>query len=214
MNVRSAINKINMHGALLVFPIQNSREPKSLWYEFFPRTPMKWQWDEDGDDRVSNLWILMKKLSDTRQVVYTKWYQGRATFFSRELFEAMLCLVKIQYKDLSQGLSLPARSLLEVLEGDSPLSSKELKKRAELQGKYNAPNYNRGMKDLFTRLLIVGFGEVDDGFFPSLAVGTTQLLYEDLWLSAAQMDPTTALHRVDRYMPAGTKFRKYLDKTL
>jgi hypothetical protein len=39
------------------------------------------------------------------------------------------------------------------------------------------------MKFLWTRLLIVGVGEVDDGAFPSLAVGATELVFEDLWLS-------------------------------
>jgi hypothetical protein len=27
-----------------------------------------------------------------RELFYSKWYQGRATFFSRELFTALLCL--------------------------------------------------------------------------------------------------------------------------
>ena len=38
---------------------------------------------------------------------------------------------------------------------------------------------------LWSRLLIVG--EVDDGAFPSLAVGATELVFEDLWLSRAKV---------------------------
>lgn len=37
------------------------------------------------------------------------------------------------------------------------------------------------MKQLWARLLIVGFGEVDDGAFPSLAVAATELMFEDSW---------------------------------
>src|SRR5687767_5530271 len=108
MNQRSAISRINKNGILLVFPINNRKEPKSLWSEFFPRTKMKWEWDETGDNRVGDLWMLMKRLSDCRQVVYSKWYQGRATFFSRELFVALLSLTKQHY---NAGLTRTSRDL-------------------------------------------------------------------------------------------------------
>ena len=95
MNQKSAISKINKKGVLLVFPINNKPESvslPSLWSEFFPKTKMKWEWDEKGDNYVFELWSLMKHLSASGEVVYSKWYQGRATFFSKELFTAMLCL--------------------------------------------------------------------------------------------------------------------------
>ena len=90
MKQKTAVSKINARGALLVFPINNKKEPASLWSEFYPKSKMRWEWDSDGDDRVGDLWALMKKLSDSREVVYSKWYQGRATFFSRKLFTALL----------------------------------------------------------------------------------------------------------------------------
>ncbi|MBS2027495.1 MAG: hypothetical protein JST54_06265 [Deltaproteobacteria bacterium] len=45
------------------------------------------------------------------------------------------------------------------------------------------------MKALWTRLLIVGAGEVDDGAFPSLAIGSTALLFEDLWRARSEANP-------------------------
>ncbi len=208
---RDAIAKINKRGALLVFPINNRPQPLSLWSEFFPRSRMKWEWNEDGDDRVGEMWFLMKRLSDCRKVVYSKWYQGRATFFSRELFTAMLAVFQ-QTGDLTRGLLPESQILLEVLESDSPLSTKELKRLADMSGKENEAAYNRGTRELFSRLLVIGFGEVDDGAFPSLAIGATRLIYEDLWNEAAAMEKGRAEAVIDRYMPAGTPFRRQFEK--
>ncbi len=211
MNQKTAISKINAHGALLVFPNNNKKEPKSLWSEFFPKSKLRWEWDEDGDSRVSNLWYLMKKLSDCRQVVYSKWYQGRATFFSRELFVALLSLAQKEVHT-EVRLSSPAKEILDTLESDSPLSTKQLKKRTELQGKDNQATYNRAMKELFSQFYIVAYGEVDDGAFPSLAIGATSVLYEDLWNEATALTLATAKSTVKTYMHDEGLFYKYLKR--
>jgi len=216
MKLSKAISCINKNGALLVFPINNRELPNSLWSEFFPGAKMIWDWNENNDNndyRVSDLWLLMKQLSDCREVVYSKWYQGRATFFSQELFSSMLCVAG-STRIPRQKLSQTGRRLFEVLENNSPLSTKELKALAELQGRANEGDYSRGMKELFTRLLIVGYGEVDDGAFPSLAVGATELLYEDLWREGAEMSPSQAQKSLDRWLPTGSHFRKFLERTL
>ena len=194
-----------------MFPINNRAEPASLWSEFFPKIKMRWEWDESGDNRVGEMWSLMKKLSDSGQVVYAKWYQGRATFFSRELFTALLCRAQSNFES-NEGLSRTARELLETLESDSPLSTKQLKKLTELQGKDNEKFYNRGMKELFSKFLIVAYGEVDDGAFPSLAVGATRHLYEDLLTEARNMKSDKACAIIDAYMPAGSLMRKFYSK--
>jgi hypothetical protein len=82
-----------------------------------------------------------------------------------------------------------------------------------LQGRANEAAYSRGMKDLFTRFLIVGFGEVEDGAFPSLAVGATELLFEDLWREGADLSRSKAQSTLDRLMPTGSHFRRFLEKT-
>ena len=210
MSPKNAISKINSRGALLVFPINNKKEPASLWSEFYPKSKMRWEWDSDGDDRVGDLWGLMKKLSDSREVVYSKWYQGRATFFSRKLFTALLCKSLSEFDE--PHLTPTAKNLLDALESDSPLSTKQLKAITELRGKDNERFYNRGMKELFSKFLIVAFGEVDDGAFPSLAVGSTRNLYEELLIDAREMKQTEADKIINEFLPAENLFRKQLEK--
>lgn len=212
MKIKSAINQINSHGILLVFPINNRPEPQSIWSCFYPKDKMIWEWNEDSDDRVMQMWQLMKKLSDCGEVVYSKWYQGRATFFSRDLFRALLrCYVNPQE---TIALNRTAANLLEALESDSPLSTKQLKKLTDLQGRYNEPEYSRGLKSLFQKFLIVGFGEVDDGAFPSLAVGATKILYEDLWIESQSLSLAKAQKLIDTHMQAQSLYRRFLDKHL
>ena len=200
MNHKKAVSLINSNGSLLVFPIDNRKEPSSLWHEFYPRSKMEWKWDSSGDTRVSDLWWLMKKLSGSGEVVYAKWYQGRATFFSKELFTALLVYSRMFSEDHSR-LSRYARDLLDTLESDSPLSTKQLKKLTGLQGKDNERFYNRGMKELFTHFLIVAYGEVDDGAFPSLAVGSTKNLFEDLFMASQKLGREEADKIIRKYWP-------------
>ncbi len=206
-----AIARIRERGVLLVYPINNRPEPRSLWSEFFPKTPMVWDWNEDSDQRVAGIWQLMKRLSQTGDVVYAKWYQGRATFFSRKLFTAMLAVLR-RSQNPRRVLSGGSKIVMEVLENNSPISTKELKRAADLQGRAHETEYNRAMKELFSRLLIVGFGEFEDGAFPSLAVGATELLFSDLWLQAEEMRPSDADSVIESFMPAGSHFRRYFDR--
>lgn len=170
---------------------------------------MKWEWSEDGDDTVLQMWQLMKRLSEDRRVVYSKWYAGRATFFSRELFCALL-----HFSQKSDDrLSRVSVQLLEALESDSPLSTKQLKALTELRGRDFEPEYNRGMKELFKKFLIVGCGEVEDGAFPSLAVGATRLIYEDLWEQAKSLTDAQAMKIVNQILPTGSLMRKFWERT-
>ncbi len=213
MNQKSAISKINKNGALLVFPIKNQKAPRSLWSEFYPCTEMRWEWDTKGDTRVSDLWHLMKELSGSKQVVYSKWYQGRASFFSRELFTALVCILNHHGKPRAE-LSRTGRDLLETLESDSPLSTKQLKSLNDLKGKDNEGIYNRTLKELFSRFLIIICGEIDDGAFPSVALGATSLVYEDLIEAAKTMNQKEAWGIVDQFLPKGNPFRKFFDTIL
>ena len=212
MNLKKAISAIDRAGALLVFPMDNRKQPASLWSAFFPRTPMRWEWDESGDDRVSNLWHLRAELSTTRKVVYTKWFQGRATYLSRPLFVAMLRALNPNDAFLRAGLSSTAERILDILEAESPVSTKEVKRMADLVGRANEALYHRSLKELWSRLLIVAFGEVDDGAFPSLAIGSTRVLYEDLWREAFSVRPGEAEERVAGLLSADNLFFRYFLK--
>ncbi|MBM4304409.1 MAG: hypothetical protein FJ112_08790 [Deltaproteobacteria bacterium] len=188
MKSSKMIEAINRTGALLVFPIQNRKEPKSLWSKLFPRSQMRWEWDDDGDNRVAQLWHLREELSRSGQVVYSKWYRGRATFFSKAVFTNLLAVLGKR-----KGLSKGSLSVLETLEEESPLSTKSLKQKVKLQGRAFEGTYLQCLKPLWTRGLIVGYGEIDEGAFPSLAMGATQLIFEDLWNRSQKISESRAL---------------------
>jgi hypothetical protein len=211
MNLENATQLINKHGVLLVYPVNNKREPLSLWHGFFPRSEMRWEWDTGGDNRVANLWYLREELSRSGDVVYAKWYRGRATFFSREIFTAMMSIIGTPKIDHST-LGREARNVLDVLEIDSPLSTKELKKAVDLQGRHFEGAYTRALKELWSALLIVGFGEVDEGAFPSLAVGATKNLFEDLYKKSAKLNVKRAKALIHHKLPEGSRFMKFLEE--
>jgi len=201
----SAIKKIEKSGMLLVFPIKNKPHLPSLWGGFYPEEQMVWDWSEEADGRVAALWHLRAELSDSRDVVYTKWFQNRATFFSLELFEALLSLASSKSKT-SLRLSRDAERILDALEEDSPLPSKELKLRSELTGRENSSKFERAIRELWQRFLIVGFGEIDEGGYPSLAVGSSRLLFEESWDKSLKISPPDRKMSVERYLQPVTEF--------
>lgn len=196
---------IEARGALLVYPLQNRKEPPSLWGELYPRSEMRWEWDQGGDTRVSDLWRRREELARSGRVVYSKWFRGRATFFSRDCFVDLLRVVRAAERELS--LRSEARDLYEALTESSPLSTKELKRAVGLVGKSFESHFQRGMKRLFEGGLIIGWGEVDDGAFPSLACGATKLMFEDLWAEGGDGDPGEArLRLAGAWAPSFVKF--------
>lgn len=210
---RKAISAIQKQGILLVYPLDNKREPLSIWSELYPRTKMRWEWDSGGDHKVSDLWILREELSRSRQVVYAKWFRGRATFFSRDIFRSLLRYFSSMEFAESLRASDAAR-ILETLEMDSPLSTKQLKEAVELQGRLFEAQYNRAMKPLWQRLLIVGFGEMDDSSFPSLQMGATKHLFEDLWLEAQDLDRGQAEDHLLKTLGAKNPFFLFAQKII
>lgn len=209
---KKAIETINEKKLLLVFPITNKRDPPSLWFEFYPEVSMDWKWTEDADSRVLKTWMLMKKLSDCQEVVYSKWYQGRATFFSKDFFKDLLAF---QMKHIHPQIKLThsESTLLQILQNNSPLSTKELKKEAGLTGKLFSADYERSMKRLFLFQKIVAFGEVEDGAFPSLAVGATSLLFEDIWCEAQEISQArTNLHHILQVLNESKSYNYFFQK--
>lgn len=213
ITLRAAIAAIEQHGALLVYPIANRAEPLSLWRVFHPRTKMRWEWDQDGDDRVGELWRMRERLARSREVVYTKWLQNRATFFSRGLFTAMLATYR-DTGDLGRGLDPDALEVLRALESDSPLGTKQLRTLTGLTGRMFEASYHRALRELFERMLIVGFGEIDEGAFPSLAIGATRTLFEDLWDASETLDRALAARTIAGHFPKGSAFARQHAKIL
>ena len=179
---QKALSAISEQGILLVFPIKNAAQPDSLWAHLWPKIKMRWEWDDSADNRVVQLWHLREELSKSKKVVYAKWYQGRATFFSRPIFTALLSHFLSEGRP--QTLPVGSREILDAFIEDSPQTLKQLRKHPSFDGKRKLDAL---LKPLWQRLLLVGFGEVDDGAFPSLAMGATSVLFEDLWKDAVKM---------------------------
>lgn len=180
------VDEIDRRGVMLVYPQKGHDDPTSIWHVLYPRRTMQWAWDEDADPRVAQVWHLREELARDPRVVYGKWFAGRATFFSKELFLAMLTHLREAAKgDLRVGLSLDAQGLLSALEDDSPMATRALREATDLAGRVREGAYTRAMRVLWSRLLVVGAGEVAEGGFPSLAIGATSLLLEDLWNRSA-----------------------------
>jgi hypothetical protein len=206
---KKAIQAIKTQGILLVYPIDNREEPKSLWSELHPRTRMRWEWDDDGDAKVATLWHLREEISRSREVVYSKWYQNRATFFSRPVFAALYRLSR-EFKPIKW--TRESSAILEALEMDSPLSTKQIKEAVDLQGKLLESTYERAMKPLWQHFDIVGFGEVQDSSFPSLAVGATGVLFEDLVEEAQSLSVEKARALLEKHLPPKSLWRKFWDR--
>ena len=211
LNKRNAIAAIEKLGACLVFPLDNKPEPVSLWSHFHPRSRMRWEWDAGGDDRVPRLWHLRTELSESGRVVYSKWYRGRATFFSMPVFSALVRLLSGE-EDLRLGED--ARRLYQCFEESSPLSTKEVKEAAEMRGRDASRAFERGMKELWAKMLVVGFGEKADGAFPSLMVGASKWIHGEAWRVGREMSEDEAWALVDRFMPEGSLFRKQLGRQM
>jgi hypothetical protein len=182
ITVARAVAAIESRGLLLVYPVQNKPDPPSLWSALHPRAEMRWTWDSGADPRVAELWHLRSRVAESRRVVYGKWLGGRAMFASKDVFAAMLGeLRRAAGGPLERMLSRDAAFILEVLEGDSPQGTAAVRAAVDLTGRANEPAFVAAMRELWSRLLVVGAGEVSEGGFPSLAFGATSALFEDLW---------------------------------
>lgn len=210
-----AVAAIERHGALLVYPVQNRPDPLSLWHVLHPKRQMRWAWDDSADPRVVELWHLRERLAQSRRVVYSKWLGGRATFFSKDLFRAMVATLRAEH-ELEAGLSASSRELLELLREDSPRATRSLREAAGLEGRLHETAYNRALRALWERLLIVGAGEMEEGGFPSLAVGATDLLFEPLWTAAEtrRAEDDAILERAISELPSFARAWRRLRKNL
>ncbi|MGZ5279726.1 MAG: AlkZ-related protein [Pseudobdellovibrionaceae bacterium] len=206
---KKAVQAINQRGLLLVYPIDNRPLPLSIWSDLYPGTKMRWEWDEDGDSRVADLWHLRAKLSSSSQVVYTKWYQNRATFFSRQAWAALYKLSR-QWKP--QKWIRESDEILDVLDSDSPLSTRQIKEAVNLQGKLLEGTYERALKPLWQHFDIVGFGEIEDSSFPSLAVGSSRVLFEDLIAESESLSEAQALQILEKFLPDKSLWRKFWNR--
>ena len=83
----------------------------------------------------------------------------------------------------------------------------------ELGGPAGERVYKKALDELWARLLILGGGEVDDGAFPSLAIGATDLLFEDLWENRNMPNPKGAA-LLDACIAASKPIARAFEKSL
>lgn len=167
-------------GCLFVYPNKEKRVAvPSIWDVLYPNLEMVWDWSDEAHSAVATVWRFREALSRSGDAVYTKWYKGRALFFSKQAFVALAQF--LNSPRLIESLPREAAEIWELLNESSPQSSKELRENAGFRGKPFESLYQKSLKTLFERLLIVGYGEVDDGAFPSLSLGATPLMFEELW---------------------------------
>lgn len=212
MKLSRAVSIVDRVGICLVYPLANKKEPPSLWSELHPRSEMKWSWDEDADPRVAEIWHLRERLARSSDVAYAKWFRGRATFFSLPVFHAILGRLT-EAGDVFAGLPHEATEILERLREVSPRSTKEIRAEAGLRGRPFESLFTHAMKALWTRLLVVGTGEVQDGAFPSLAVAATEMMFEDLW-NARERVPAQAKAALDAALARSPLFARELTRSV
>jgi hypothetical protein len=202
---------VNKHHALLVYPLDNQKEPPSLWSLLYPKKKMRWEWDSDGDDSVADLWIKREALSRSGSIVYSKWYKGRATFFSKKSFAALLAALNVREREYLFKFK-ESKIIYELLEERSPQSTKELKKNAQLKGRDFEALYNRALKELFESGKIIAWGEKDEGAFPSLQLGATKHFFEPEWSWAKDHDEDDGMELLWNLWGPESKFFHYYQK--
>lgn len=207
MTLLEARRAVEAYAALLVFPIKGKKEPASLWSVFYPRSEMRWEWDEDGDDRVVRLWHLRAELADSKKVAYSKWFRSRATLFDLSLLPALIRVMNPHLGVASDPcLSREAAMLLSVLQESSPRSTKELKEALEWKGRSYEAQFSRASQELFARFLMLGVGEIEDGAFPSLAHAATELAFEKEWEKAKKMSLPAAARKLESALTSNSLF--------
>jgi hypothetical protein len=204
------IQAIEKEGCLLVYPLDNKKEPKSIWSSLYPKTEMRWEWDQDGDNRVAELWVLREELSRSEKVIYSKWYKNRATFFSEDVFINLLSFLGSAREEVI--LPRDAREALDSLLMDSPQSTPLLKENLGLRGRMFEAQYNRALKPLWNHLYLVGYGEVADSSFPSLNIAAAATLFEPLWLQAKEVSAKRAEKFLQSKLGEENPFYKYAVK--
>lgn len=202
------IQIINEEGCVLVYPINNKPNPKSVWSALTPRKKMVWDWNDEGGDQIVKLWHIKIELSLSREVIYLKWYSNRAVFMSKEVFIHLLAFLNENPKNLSRS----AQTALEHLLMDSPQSTRVLKQNLELVGRDNETRYNKTLRELWDRLLIVAYGETEDSSFPSLNMAATETLFENEWNLAQDISPKKAETFLIQKLGPDNLFLKYAQK--
>ena len=104
------------------------------------------------------------------------------------------------------------RLILEAVDVDSPLSTRQVKEACELQGRLNEPQFNKTTKYLWQNLCLIAFGEINDSSFPSLGYASPKILFEDLWVESQKISVAEAEKEIFRLLKSQPEVLKWLGK--
>ena len=130
-------------------------------------------------------------LSESREFVCLKWFQGKATFFNADSFSYLVAFLNSEKR--IPLLSVKAQEALEFLEDSSPHSLREIKIALGWVGPLHAKEFNQMMKELWQLGLIAAWGNGDRCAFPSTMVAASRQLFEPYWQEARKHSPSEAL---------------------
>lgn len=179
MTLKGALEHVEKVGRVAIFPEKNKKKSSiiSLWELFFPRTKMKWEWDDSADNRVVKLWWLKNEIAQTQKVLYGRFFGNRPILVSKN--EARRTMAGLERKPLS---SL-AREILSRLEDNSPQTKRMIGKSLRDDGwEITKGDFERALLSLQKQFLIVNLGdsEREKGPMPSTEYAALSLVFPDL----------------------------------
>ena len=153
-----AVRFIDAVGFCLLFPVKNVLLP-SLYYAMTRRIPITW------DKYTVKLWEWKDELPRRRRALYTKYFRGRGTFFSRAMLANFLALrggsARIAGHETfySAGkVSHDARTLWQTLAEHGPLATLELRHACKLDSKAGNTRFKKAILELQCLLVVTHFG--------------------------------------------------------
>jgi len=179
LTLQSALDQVEKIGRVAIFPEKKPSKHSiiSLWELFYPRTKMKWEWDDSADNRVVKLWWLKNEIAQTQKVLYGRFFGNRPVLVSKS--ETRRTLKTLEKKPLT---SL-AREILSRLEDNSPQTKRMLGRELRAEGwEPTKSEFERSLIDLQKNFLIVSLGdsEREKGPMPSSEYAALSLIFPDL----------------------------------
>jgi hypothetical protein len=177
--LKNAIFEVERLGTVAIFPEKSRKKSSiiSLWELFYPRTPMRWEWDESADKGVVKLWWLKNEIAQTKKVLYGRFFSNRPVLVS--ISEAQTILKSLKPRPLS---SL-AREILSRLEDNSPQTKRMLGRELRRDGwEPTRAEFERALLELQRNFQIVSLGdsEREKGPMPSSEYAALGLVFPQL----------------------------------
>ncbi|MEO5668509.1 MAG: hypothetical protein ABIR96_10655 [Bdellovibrionota bacterium] len=179
LGLKSALDQVERVGRVAIFPEKNKKKNSivSLWEIFYPRTKMKWEWDEAADNRVVKLWWLKNEIAQTQKVLYGRFFGNRPVLVSKK--EALKILVTLEPRRHSRLAS----EILSRLEDNSPQTKRMLGRALRDDGwEPTKSEFEKALLDLQRDFKIVNLGdsEREKGPMPSTEYATLALIFPDV----------------------------------